>query len=247
MKKLLAIALMLCLFLPCCASAEGVLVDGWENASLDELMDARDALAKAIAQKRVQPAQETPVTFSGSGVTITDGFTLAAGVWCRWINYSDLSYSLSPKVTESVNGKNDLIYLPRPEVEVFQLSSNTTYDYLAVEIDCDWSIEYIPLDYHGTLDLSGSTSAVSCFTCTRPTLVTVTASRHGMDRGYYGLHLLAISKDGRLREVDSTAFGNLEEGESVSVDAIINPSTDIEFFLWQMVCDAGVEWSITAK
>ncbi len=247
MKKLFALLLAVFIALPSFALADDVLVNGWQNASLDELEDAEALLKEKIIQLRTNAVTEKPATFSGSGVTITDGFTLASGIWCRKVTYSDLSYSLSPKLMESINGEENKIYLVRPEIEVFQCAGDTIFDYLAVDIDCDWTIEYIPLDYQGDMELSGNTSIVSCFTCTRPTIVSFTASRHGMDRGYYGLDLYSIDKNGKLKSVDCAASGNLEEGESITTNAIVNPSEDTCYFVWQLVCDAGVEWSITEK
>lgn len=244
MKKMLSILVAL-VMMPCAALSDGVLMDGWQQADMDELIAARAELDRQIAQMSVVDTADGMLSFSGTGVTILDGFTLPAGIWYRKVTYSDRSYWHSPKLTESVNNKTDLIYFHRPEVKVFQCTEETAFDYLSVEIDCDWTIDYIPLDAPSSIECSGEACMVRSFVCNRPTKITLTASRHNMDHGYYGLNLLAVDKWGRLKHIAYTGSGNLEEGETAVVDAIVSPSDDIDFFIWQMVCDEGVSWSIT--
>lgn len=246
MKKLIALAAAAMLAMPGAAFAD-VLADGWQNATLDELKAARAALDQQIQDMALQEAAQGTVTFEGEGVTILDGFTLPAGVWYRKVNYSDRDYMTSEKMTESINGTAKTIYFNRPEVAVFLLTGETTFDYLSVEIGCDWTIEYIPIADLGGMAADGSSCLVSSFTCTKPTKVTATASRSGMDRGYYGISLYALTNRNKLEHVAYIASGNLEEGQTAVTDAIVSPSNDYQFFIWQVVCDEGVQWSITMQ
>lgn len=246
MKKILSTIAALAM-MPCVALSDGILAEGWQQASMDDLIAARAELDRQIAQLSEVATADGMLSFSGTGVTILDGFALPAGIWYRKVTYSDRSYRLSPKLTESVNNKTNPIYFQRPEVKVFQCTEETAFDYLSVEIDCDWTIDYIPLDAPSSIECSGESCMVRSFVCNRPTKITLTASRHNMDRGFYGLDLFSVDKRGRLKHIAYTGSGNLEEGETAVVEAIVNPSDDIDLFIWQMVCDAGVSWSISCK
>ena len=68
-----------------------------------------------------------------------------------------------------------------------------------------------------------------------------------METGYYGINLYSINSRGKLSHVDYTASDNLEEGEEITKQAIISPSDDVVCYIWEVVCDKGVAWSITAK
>jgi len=247
MKRWIASVLTACFLMPGAAMADGVLSDGWQEASTDALLNARTQISNQLRKSTISNPSAEAVSFSGEGMKILDSFTLDAGVWCRWVTLDKNDYFYKTQIIESSNGKTDKVYLYRSEVELLQFSEAHTFDYVSVEIEPGWTIEYRPLDYNGTLELSGDSCAVSCFTCDKPTVVTVTAARHNMETGYYGINLYSINSRGKLSHVDYTASDNLEEGEEITKQAIISPSDDVVCYIWEVVCDKGVAWSITAK
>lgn len=104
MKRWIASVLTACFLLPGAAMAEGVLSDGWQEASTDALADAKTAISRQIAANLASAAcGEEGMTLSGSGLDITDTYTLPAGLWRRIItaptaNYDDIA-------TFTVNGR----------------------------------------------------------------------------------------------------------------------------------------------
>lgn len=248
MKKFLSIALMLCLLLPCCASAEGMLADGWEDTSLDALLDVKQAVSTRITQLIVH--QDVPaegITLSGEGMDITDGYTIPAGLWRRTITAKQAKYE--DKVTLSINGKNTTIDIDDGIVsEPISLSAPRSVDYAVVETDSAWSINYTPIMSDGSISVSGDGGFVSdFFTCTKPTMVNIDVKNGSDSLTYLNVCLYTISNSGYFSRSETIVSELVSSGDSATYKAIVKPEDKIAAYLWVIECDAGVEWSITAK
>ncbi len=247
MKKLLSLALALCLLLPCVASAE----DALENASLDELLAAKQLISNRITQLIVrQEGTAEGFTLSGEGMDITDGYTIPAGLWRRTITARQAEFE--DKVTLSIGGKNTTIKIDDGIVSLpITLSSPRSVDYAVVETDSAWSISYTPISGDGSIDVSGDGGFVSdCFPCTKPTMVNIGIKNDTDTSTYLSVRLYTISASGYLSsEYDSELMVSdvVDSGASTTYKAIIKPEDRIAAYLWVIVCDAGVEWSIKAK
>lgn len=252
MKRWIASVLTACFLLPGAAMAEGVLADGWQEASLDALLDAKATMNQQIT--KLITRQEVPsegVTLSGEGLSVTDGYTLPAGLWRRIIKIPNMK-SYEDQVTFTKGGSNDTITISDATTATpLQSSSATEVDYAVVETGGAWSITYEPIGTDGTISVSGNGGMVSdSFTCTKPTVVLIEAKSRHPSSSYFGVRLYTISKSGTLCSKygsELMASEGLESGDSISVKAIIKPDDSYIAYLWVVETDDGVEWSITAK
>ena len=78
MKKLLALILVLVLCLPAMALAD-VLADDWQDASMEELLDAQQNISNRISELRAAAAADMErVELSGTGTAILSDNSLCA-------------------------------------------------------------------------------------------------------------------------------------------------------------------------
>ena len=248
MKRWIASVLTACFLLPGAAMAEGVLSDGWQEASTDALADAKTAISRQIAANLASAAcGEEGMTLSGSGLDITDTYTLPAGLWRRVITAPTAKYD--DIVTFTVNGKNEKADIGRKIVaEPVALSASTIVDYACVETDSDWSISYTPITMDGTIECSGNGGYVSdFFVCTKPQKVTLSFQVVDASSSYIGVKLYGISNSGYFSRIETVVNDVVFNNDPNTYTAIIKPEDKYAAYLWAIECDKGVAWSITAK
>ena len=252
MKRWIASVLTACFLLPGAAMADGVLSDGWQEASLDALLDAKASMNQQITKLITRQAVSSEgFTLSGEGLSVTDGYTLPAGLWRRVIKIPNME-SYRDKVTFTKGGSNDTITIKDATTATpLQSSSATEFDYAVIETDRAWSITYEPIGTDGTISVSGNGGMVSdSFACTKPTVVSIEAKSSYPYSSNFFVNLYTISKSGTLcSEYRCELMANelVKSGDSVSVKAIIKPDDSYIAYLWVVETDDGVAWSITAK
>lgn len=252
MKKLISLAAAALLAFPCAAFADGVLVDDWSSASVDELVKAKSKISAQVAQLLVH--QEVPAegfTLSGEGMDITDAYTLPNGYWRRLIKIPNAKV-YGDQVTISIAGKNNVIKISDAvTAEPLRANGALNIDYAVVETDGSWEIEYTPITADGTLEASGDGGFVSnFFTCTKPTKVTFSVNNGYSYLTSFKVNLYYMSNSGYLcSEFESEKVLNelVDSGAQKTFTAIIKPEDKKAAYLWVIACDTGVEWSITAK
>lgn len=253
MKRLLALFVALAVALPFCACAESVLSDGWHDASLNELFEAKEAINQQIAKMMVHQGVPADGFFiDGEGTDIIDGFTLPAGLWRRVFFVPDAA-SYGDKITLSKDGTNSTVTLSSAVTATpIQCKAPTDVDYMMIETNSKWAISYEPIGMDGTMDASGEGGYVGdCFVCAKPTIVSIEVKNSSNILSNFTVRLYTISDKGVL---SSEWFGSeimanelLSKGDSMSVKAIIKPEDDITAYLWCVSTDQGVTWSITAE
>lgn len=252
MKKLFVLLVAVVIVLPAIALSEGVFTDGWLDASLDDLLKAKNALNQQIAKAMFhQEAPAAGFTIEGEGTDIADGFTLSEGLWRRTFSVPN-AVMYEDKITLSKGGKNETVDISDAVIVVpVQSKGQTDVDYVMVETDSSWCISYEPIGMDGTLEASGDGGFVgNCFACTVPTIVEIEAKNGHGNLTNFQVRLYSVSSRGTLSsEYGSELMLNelIGTGESASYRAIIKPEDDIVAYLWSVETDQGVTWSISAK
>lgn len=252
MRKTLSIIVSLMLLLPTIAFADGVLSDGWEAAPFDSLIEAKNLVSRQITQLLVH--QEVPAegfSLSGEGLSITDGYTLPAGIWRRSIVIPNAK-SFEDKVTLTKGGKNDTISITDATmVTPIQVSGGIDVDYAVIETAGSWSITYTPIAAEGTIDAEGDGGFVGdFFVCSKPTIVTISAKSGYSSLTNFQVYLYTLNTSGRLSsEYGAELMVNelMSSGDAETFQAIIKPEDNVAAYLWVVSTDDGVVWSITAK
>jgi hypothetical protein len=251
MKRWIASVLTACFLLPGAAMAEGVLADGWQEASTDALVDAKTAISRQIATNLANAACDAEgMTISGSGLDITDTYTLPQGIWRRVITAPTADYD--DIVTFTVNSENEKVKIDDRIVAMpvrADSPDGLIVDYACIETDSDWTISYTPITMDGTIEASGNGGYVSnFFTCTKPTKVTFNCK---LREGYSTLF------DVKLYPITNSGFFSIYSSEKLvhewvestgsEFTGIIKPEDKYAAYLLVISCDQNVEWSITAK
>lgn len=252
MKRWIASVLTACFLLSGAAMADGVLSDGWQDASLDALLDAKASMNQQITKLITRQAVPSEgFTLSGEGLSVTDGYTLPAGLWRRVIKIPNMK-SYRDKVTFTKGGSNDTITISDETTATpLQSSGATEVDYAVIETDGAWSITYEPIGNDGTISVSGNGGMVSdSFACTKPTVVSIEVKNNRSFSSYLSIRMYTISQSGTLcneYRSEQMVSQSIDSGSSISVKAIIKPDDSYIAYLWVVEVDDGVEWSITAQ
>ncbi len=141
MRKILALLVALVLVMPGMAMADGVLADGWQDADLSALLDARAALDHQIMQLQTQTATADAMIFTGNGKAVVEGFTLPVGAWAFLVQ---LPVAATGSTTISECGK---IFTDR------HFTPYASYAH-AAHYPKGMTIDYIAMDYPGAWQLS---------------------------------------------------------------------------------------------
>lgn len=250
MKKLTAV--IAAILLPVVALADGILVDGWTSAPIDNLVDAKARISAQVSQLLVR--QEEPAegfTLSGEGMDITDAYAVPDGYWRRLINIPKAK-AYGDQVTFSIAGRNNVIKISDAvTAEPFRANGSINVDYAVIETDGNWEIEYTPITADGTLEVGGEGGHVSnFFTCTNPTKVTFSVKNCYSNLTTFKVNLYYLSNSGYLCsefESEKVLSELVDPGTQKTFAAIIKPEDKKAAYLWVIACDAGVEWSITTE
>lgn len=220
------------------------------TASLDELVNVRDAVDKRIESIKVsmiRSDEKETHTITGNGTKILDGIaikvpsrfvaTCSEDTRVTWYVAGDDKPHTYGEYGESQSCYSEIIGKP------------ITLTSIMVESQGDWNLEFSPIGVMDSPDVSGIGSYVSDrFVITPPCMVSITLEGTGV-AGYGGLcsvYLYSISKNGKLKTETFVDWGtNVFDTESF--DFIIKPEKDIISYFWKVNCSTDVKWSISAK
>lgn len=243
MKKLLALILALTLCLPASVLAD-VLADGWQDASMEELLDAQQNISNRISELRaVAAADADRVELSGTGTAILSNVVISfAPSRVKLTSDGDCTAKLT-------GGTHDYSFSGESYEEKFFDQSGTFN--LLVETAGAWSFVVEPIMDGGTLPLSGSGPFVSDFVeLSEPMIVTVAGDKGSMDAW---LSNFIVKLHHQYKNIDAWQGDSLtnemftSSSEPSSADVILQPVAGRTQYCFSILCEPGVEWSITPK
>ncbi len=249
MKKLLALALSLALFLPVAALAD-VLADGWQDASMEELQDAQQSILNRISELR---AAATPVVdaahYEGAGTAMVsvDAFPSYP---CRMVFAVDAPGDAKLEITggKQLGWKQEFTAAPG---DLSRVLSYDSVNYggndltLLVTTSSNWTLDIYPLAETGTVAFSGAGNAVSdLFTLSSPQLVTLSYDGSAESSGYLSVTVVTPSQYGYLRE---SVFSESVGGKSGTTEVFVKPKKDDQPCFYIVECKQGIMWEIAPK
>lgn len=217
MRKLITLALVLMLALPAAAAAE-ILAPGWQDAPVDQLQAAQQAITsriaelktaeiaildQAIASNEALNHESESVHFEGKGFSM-----IPINSYPYFPNKSVLSIEKPGKVKLEITGDNinrSTEFIATKDNKVFTFSYDSSSGEnknltLLVSTDSGWSLDVYPLTYDGDIEFSGSGGSVSnMFKLSAPVLVTIdynTTAKHDN----FGITLVSVTDSGCLYE-----------------------------------------------
>lgn len=246
MRKLITLALVLMLALPAAATAE-ILAPGWQDAPVDELLAAGQAINERVAQLRAaQSTSAEGLLFQGSGTSILNDVAIPADP------SRVILTSLKGKAKATLSGgAYDIVYEIKDGQTQEFMEKGGTYT-LLVEADGDWSFEVQPIRQGGSLPLEGSGAYVSdFFPLTAPLIVSIKADLGEMT-DLLSLTTLRLHHQYEVSEAlwqDRVLITNLISSASpdMSGDIILSPVKGRDLYVISVDCAPGVSWSIIPK
>lgn len=243
MKKLLALILVLVLCLPAMALAD-VLADDWQDASMEELLDAQQNISNRISELRAAAAADVErVELSGTGTAILSDVVIPFAPSRVKLTSEG---SCTAKLT---GGAYDYVFDGDSYEEKFFDQSGTFN--LLVETTGAWSFVVEPVMDGGTLPLSGTGPFVSDFVeLPAPMIVTVEGNKGSMNAL---LTNFIVKLNHQYKNLDAWQGDSLTNemftGTTApfSADVILQPVDGRTQYCISVVCEPGVEWSITPK
>ncbi len=250
MKKTLALALAL-LLIPLSALAATLSID-LTTASLEELQAAQAAITARIAeiQAYATTAPESDsaladgiIEFSGEGVSMLDGFSIGEGLFRLVMNCEDKA-KVSTYVGDALNTAEYL------HSDVDFGKGPISVDSLMVETSGKWSLNISPIVTGGQSIMSGEGPQVGdLFTLDKPQIVTITATGTPRIQSYFNSAYIYLCKVGSNGYIDreSMLSDSVDDGKSISVDAILKPDSENTGYFWLIKCSPGISWNIAIK
>lgn len=246
MKKLVCIALVLLFCLPSSAMAD-VLTDGWESATLEELQAAQHEISARIVELQAAVSDEAStlekVELSGNGTSILTDVVIPFSP-SRVILTSD--DNCSAKLT---GGIYDQTFESNDYEEAF-FDQQGTFS-LLVETAGAWTFTVEPIAYGDSLPMEGVGPFVSDFIeLNAPMIVTITCDASKMDAMLTNM-IVKKHYDSKYSDIwgaDSLTNELLTASDApFSADLILQPEVDQTQYCISVICEPGVEWSITPK
>lgn len=243
MKKLLALCALIALLLPVVALAD-VLTSEWQEATLEELLQAQQEISNRISELRAAAASDVErVELSGSGTSILSDVVIPFAP-SRVI--VECEGETSVKFT---GGAYDYTFDAKTHEESF-FDQTGTFG-LLVESPSAWSIVVEPITAGGVLPLSGSGPFVSdFFELPAPMIVSITVNASDMDAL---LSNLIVKLHHQYENIDSWKGDSLTNellssgNESFAADVILQPVNGRDQYCISVTCEPGVVWSVSPK
>lgn len=235
-----ALSLLLVLLLVPSLALGAVLSDGWQDASLDDLLAAQQELAAQVSALRAAQVQSVDkISLSGSGTSILTDVT---------IPFSPARVTFTGKGTASLDdgGSYAALSMKADTYEVEAFSKEGTYT-LMVEASGDWSFVVEPIVPGASLPMSGEGPFVSdFFDLSAPAIVTLSADSAGMS-GRLSNFIVKFSHpysniSGWTYDILSNEL--LHVWDKFSADVIIKPTKGKTEYFFIIACEPGVKWEI---
>lgn len=242
MKKLIILGMVLALLLPSAVLAD-VLVDGWQDATMDELQQAQQDISNRISELRAAASVDVDsVELSGSGTSILSDVVIPFSPSRVIVECED---DTSVKFTGE---EYDYTFSAKTREESF-FSAVGTFD-LLVESPGAWTVVVEPIMDGGMLPMNGNGPFVSdFFELPAPMIVSITADPAGMDAF---LTNLIVKLHNQYENIDSWGGDSLTNellstDDSFAADVILEPVDGRDQYCLSVTCEPGVEWSIAPK
>ena len=240
MNKILAILMVLLICLPSAALAD-VLADGWQDASMDELLDAQQDINNRISELRAaEAANVDAVKLSGSGTDIVSEVV---------IPFAPARITITGSGTFKLSGGTDTTFTAKG-YQQDSLTKSGTYQ-LLVEAEGDWTFTAEPIAAGGTLPLSGSGPFVSDFIELPQAMIVTLTGEPGTMESLVSNFIVHLNHE--YENLDLWGYDALsnelftKSTESFTADVILQPVDGRTEYFISITCDPGVEWSITPK
>lgn len=243
MKRLAAVLLMMAFIVPCVASAD-VLADGWEDAGLDELIDAQEQIGQRIKAIRAESAiSDDLIVLTGSGTTIVKEPITISAIPARVTVKGNVQLTLTGGIVDFVYNKDSMAY------DCDDLTYTGQYTAL-IEGVGDWEITIEKIRPGGSFDAGGTGHSVSdFFTFTEPTIVDLVIDKSMTTEIRPRMHVYM----GRQHKYDD-GWGldillddSFYSDQRIEKEIIVKPEDGRTEYYWIVDVPEGVEWSITAK
>lgn len=242
MKKILALILAL-LCLPAAAFAD-VLADGWQDATLEELLAAQEAIADQVSALRAASYEQAEaLTYSGTGTKIISGVDVVQ---------IPARVTVEGAVTMTLTGGSyDHKFNPwEREMACDVLTEAATYD-MMVEGSGDWTITIEPLKAGGTMSLSGVGPYVSdFFELPGATIVNCSMDASMTDAWTASLYIYMGEQYEHFdswRQESVIGDALFSKPLTLTGEAIIKPVKGRDLYFWIISVPVGAEWSIEAQ
>lgn len=242
MKKI-AYTLMLFALVCSVAIADTLTID-LDNASLEELMDAKRTIDQKINEinTSMQSTDEEYI-LTGDGTEIRT-VNIALEPLSRYVF---TCADGDAKCTINVNGK-DIRWSSR--INCF--STAPTIATVMVQSKEPWQLELSPIGFTDTPFMTGNGNFVSDrFTIDSPSIVTVTFDYSSGGGNYWNERCTLILYSVDAKGVASAHYLVSEEqvysNESITLDVIVNLDNQAQYCFWGVQCNSKIKWSIAAK
>lgn len=240
MNKILSILVALLICLPSVALAD-VLADGWQDASMDELLEAQQDISGRISELRsAEAADVDSVELAGSGTDIVSEVV---------IPFAPARITITGSGTFKLSGGTDTTFASKG-YQQDSLVKSGTYQ-LLVESEGDWTFTAEPIIAGGTLPLSGSGSFVSDFIEIPQAMIVTLAGEPGAMESSLSNFIVHLNHE--YENLDLWGYDVLsnelftKSTEPFSADVILQPVDGRTEYFISVTCDPGVEWSIAPK
>lgn len=239
MYKLLSLLLAL-LLLPAAASAD-VLADGWQDATLEELLAAQAVIADQVSQLRAASSDASDaLVYSGEGTSILTGVSVDQ-IPAR------LTIDGAAKVTLTGASKSLKYNAAKAPRGCELLTDAGTYD-LLVECDGAWTVTIEPLKAGGSIVLSGTGPYVSDYF----ELPGAAIISYDVTQGSSGWLTAQILLGHQYVSINGWTYDTvlnrheLNPGQYAG-DAIAAPTPGRDLYYWIISVPADATWSIVLK
>ena len=240
MNKILAILVALLVCLPSAALAD-VLADGWQDASLDELLSAQQDIGNRISELRAAEAANVDIVeLAGSGTSIISEVV---------IPFAPARITINGSGTFKLSGDTDTTFTAKG-YQQDSLTNTGTYQ-LLVEAEGDWTFMAEPITAGGTLPLSGTGPFVSNYIeLPQAMIVTISGDPGTMESS---LSNFIVHLNHEYENLDLWGYDALcnelfvPSTETFAADIILQPVDGRTEYFLSVACDPGVEWSIVPK
>lgn len=248
MKKLLLLMLALMLALPSAALADGVLADGWQDATLEELEEARAALDQQIAHLQAHEAAEpeTTMTFTGRGLDVIYNITLPAGAWAYLVTLPEAATGNTTICEDGENFYDRHFTAYTHYVHAAYYRKETNIKFITMDYPAEWKLTIIKLPEVSSAAHTATGSGVSGFFLPASAQIINISTTASCD-GYFSLEVLEANVWGTNPDGHVAAHGTLKKGATQEDTYMLTPDEEVYGYVWMMNCPDDYQWSITVK
>ncbi len=247
MKKLLLLTLAMILVLPSAALADGVLADGWQNASLEELENARAALDQQIISLQTPITEDAEtMTFTGTGLDVIYNITLPAGAWAYLVTLPEAASGTTTICEDGENFKDWHTTAYNHYAHAAYYRQDTTINFITMDYPAAWELTITKLPEVSSAAYTATGSGVSGFFLPASAQIVNISTTASCD-GYFTLDVLEANVWGTNPDGHGAAHGTLKKGATQEDTYLFTPDDEIYGYVWMMNCPDGYQWSITVK